>query len=238
MTEANTEAYHGRLKTSRELSRRAVESAKKADAPDTAAIWQALAALREAELGNAALAKQAAEAALALSSSRDVRSYAAMALARSGDADRAVKMAGALDKDHPKATITQQYWIPTIRAAKALQDRDWESALRLLEPTKAVELSLAEAVCIGMMYPPFLRGEAYFGAGKYEEAQAEYQKLLDHPGLVLNFILSPLARLGVARSLAKQGQKVEARFRYDGFLTLWKAADPDLALLKEARTAS
>jgi eukaryotic-like serine/threonine-protein kinase len=235
MTEANTEAYYGRVKASRELSRRAVESAKRADAPDTAAIWQVLAALREAELGNLAVAREAAEATLALSNGRDVRLYAALAFARIGDIDRAMEIATSIDKDSPKATIAQQYWLPSIRAAKALHDKDWDAAIQLLEPTAAIELGLAEVICLGLMYPPFLRGEAYFGAGRYPEAQAEFQKLLDHPGLVLNFILAPLARLGVARSLAKQGEKVEARLRFDAFLTLWKTADPDLPQIKLAK---
>ncbi|MFZ3321039.1 MAG: winged helix-turn-helix domain-containing protein [Usitatibacter sp.] len=238
MTEANTEAFHGRLKASRELSRRAVESAKRADAPDTAAIWQVLAALREAELGNVTAAREAAEATLALSNGRDVLLYAALALARSGDGERAMRMAASIEKDHPKATLAQQYWLPSIRAAKALHDKDWDAAIRILEPTAAVELGLAEVICIGLMYPPFLRGEAFFGAGRYVEAQAEFQKLVDHPGLVLNFILAPLARLGIARSLARQGKKGEARLSYDALLTLWKTADPDLAMLGAAKAGS
>jgi eukaryotic-like serine/threonine-protein kinase len=234
-TEANTEAYYGRLKASRELSRRAVESARKADALETAALWQALVAMREAELGNAAAAKEAADATLVLSGGRAVRHYAAIAYARAGEGTRALEIAAEVDKEFPNATLSQQYWIPCIRAACALNEGKWDAALRLLESTLAIEFAFTETICVGMMYPSFLRGEAYFGAGRYVEAQAEFQRLLDHPGIVLNFILAPLARLGVARSLAKQGDKVEARVHFDAFLALWKTADPDLPQVKEAK---
>lgn len=237
-TEANTEAYHGRLKASRELSRRAVESACKADARETAAIWQSLVALREAELGNNAAAKEAADATLALSNGRDVTLLAALAYARAGHTAQAQAIADGIAKEFPNATLAHQYWIPSIHAAIALRKKNWDAALRFLEPAAAVELAFSEAICVGMMYPAFLRAEACMGAGKYVEAQAEFQKLIDHRGLVLNFILAPLARLGVARSLARQGQKAEARLSYDAFLTLWKSADPDLALLKQAQAGA
>jgi DNA-binding winged helix-turn-helix (wHTH) protein/tetratricopeptide (TPR) repeat protein len=237
-TEANTEAYYGRLKASRELSRRAVESARKADAPETAAIWQALVALREAELGNDSGAKEAADATLALSQGRDVRQYAAMAYARAGDTAHAAEIASRIEKEFPNATLTNQYWIPVIRAACALREKNGSSALRLLEPTAGCDLAFSEVICVGMMYPAFLRGEAYLGEGKFAEARAEFQKLVDHPGLVLNFILAPLARLGIARALSGQGKKAEARLSYDALLALWKSADPDLALLKAARDGS
>ncbi len=235
-TEANTEAYYGRLKASRELSRRAVESARKADAPETAAMWQVLVALREAELGNEAAAKEAADATLAISQGRDVRQYAAMAYARAGDTARALSMASEIEKESPNATLTNQYWIPVIRAACAIREKDWDAALKLLDPTVAFELAFSEAICVGMMYPPFLRGEAYLGAEKYAEAKAEFQKLVDHRGLVLNFILAPLARLGIARALAKQGKKAEALLSYDALFTLWKTGDSDLALLRAAKS--
>jgi len=236
-TEANTEAYYGRINASRELSRRAVESAQKADAPETAATWQAVAALREAELGNAAAAKQAADATFTLSSGRDVRLYAALAFARTGDGSRALEIVSGIEKDHPHATLAHHYWIPSVRAAHALQRKDWSEALRLLEPAAAFELATGEVTCLGMMYPAFLRGEAYMGAGRYADAQAEFQKLLDHPGLVLNFILAPLARLGVAHALAKQGRKAEANAAYEPLLAIWKGADADLEPLKDARAA-
>ncbi len=234
-TESNTEAYYGRMKAARELSRRAIESAQKADAPETAALWLAMTALREAELGNADAARQAADTAFPLSSGKDVRLYAALAFARTGNGSRALEIIEDVEKDHPNATLAHQYWIPSIRAALALRKKEWDAALRLLEPVAAVELGFVEAICVGMMYPAFLRGEAFMGAGKYVEAQAEFQKIVDHRGLVLNFILAPLARLGIARALVKQGKTGDARMHYDGLLTLWKGADPDLAVLKAAK---
>ena len=237
-TEANTEAYYGRLDASRELSRRAVESAQRADAPETAATWQAIAALREAELGNVAAARQAADATFTLSSGRDVRLYAALAFARTGDGSRALEIVTDVEKDHPDATVARHYWIPSIRAAHALRQKDWDGALRLLEPAASFELASAEVICLGMMYPAYLRGEAYAGAGRHAEAEAEFRKLVDHPGLVLNFVLSPLARLAIARALAKQGKAAESRAAYDALLAIWKGADADLSAVKAARAGA
>ena len=234
--QSDTEAYYGRLIHAREYSRRAVESAVNADTNEAAALWQVNAALREAEFRNDKVARQQAESALALSPGKHVRSVAALALARAEDTKQAKKLAEALDLDFPQDTIVQEYWLPSIRAAIALKDKQGRRAVGELEPAAPYELGQCEPFQLGMMYPVYLRGEAYLSARQGKEAEGEFQKILDHSGIVLNFPLGALARLGLARAYALQGDTVQARTRYQEFFTLWKDADPDIPILKQARS--
>jgi tetratricopeptide (TPR) repeat protein len=236
--QGDTEAYFGRARQAREFSRRAAESARLADAPEAAALWHAEAALRDAEMGHAAAAREGAVKALDLMSGRDVRSLAALALARAGDAARAQKLADRLDKEFPQNTHVQQYWLPSMRAALALDAKDAARALEILEPAKAIDLAQAGPFEFGMMYPPYLRGQAYLLAQRGKEAAAEFQKLVDRPGLLKNFVLFPLARLGSARAHALEGNRERSRADYDLFLELWKTADADVPLLQQARAES
>ena len=233
--QSDTEAYFGRLAKAREFCERAVDSARRADARETAALWQASAALREAEFGNTAAARQEALAALALVPGRDVRSLAALALARAHETALAQKLADSLDKDFPQHTIVQGYWLPSIRAAIELNTRNGARAVEMLRTAAPYELGQSQPFVVGTMCPVYLRGQAYLQARQGKEAAAEFQKIIDHRGIVLNFPLGAMARLGLARAYALDGDRAKARVAYDDFLNLWKAADSNIPLLQQAR---
>ncbi len=228
--QADTEAWYGRLKDARELTGRAMTSAELNDAKETAAGYQAEAALREVESGDSAQARADADAAVKLASNRDVHSMAALALARAGDTATAEKLAAELDKNFPLDTLVQKYRLPSIRAAVALQRKDPNRAVELLQGTSAIELGDT-----GNLVPVYLRGEAYLILHDGNRAAAEFQKFVDHRGLIENFPLGALARLGLARADALQGDTAKTKAAYQDFLTLWKDADSDIPILKEAK---
>jgi tetratricopeptide (TPR) repeat protein len=230
--QSDTEAYYGRMSKAREFSRRAVESAIRADSKETGALWQLNAAMREAELGNAVSAKEDVVGALALSSGRDVKIGAALTLARIGDALRAKALAEELEKTYPTNTILKLYWLPTINAAIELSRKDSSQAVVLLEAAAPYELGSAE---YSPLYPAYLRGQAYLLEHNGIAAAAEFQKLLDHRGIVLNSVTGSLAHLQIARAYAMMGDKAKAQASYRDFLTLWKDADPEIPILKEAK---
>ncbi len=232
--QADTEAYFGRVRAARALTQRAIESARAADAPEAAATWQAEAALREAETGFPEAALDAALAALAASRGRTVAGMAGLALARAAEAPRATQVAATLEREFPSDTLVQRYWLPCIRGALALARGDAEAALAALEKSAAGELGQVPPFELGMLYPPYLRGAAYLRAGRGGDAAREYRKVLSHPGIAMNFITFPLAQLGLARSLALEGRQAEAAAEYDRFLDLWRDADGEVAVLKEA----
>ena len=235
--ESDTQAWYGRLNQSRELAARAVESAKHSDAKEAAALWQVTEALREAELGNAAKARQASAEALALSSERDTATLAALALSRAGDSAQAQKIADNLNREAPVNTLIQKYWLPTIQASLELNRGNPQRAIELLQPASSYELGLPLPLqSNGTLYPAYVRGAAYLMAGQGQQAAAEFQKLLDHRGVVLNFPLGALAHLQLARSYVLAGDKSKARSAYQDFLALWKDADPDIPILKEAKS--
>lgn len=234
-TQADTEAYFGRLAKARELTRRAFESARRADAQETAALWRANSALREAELGNMAEARLEALAALALVPGKDVRSVAGLALARAGDAVQARKIANSLNKDFPQNTIVQGYWLPCIAAAIALNARNSAQAVEVLKTALQFELGQSQPFFLGTMYPVYLRGQALLYSGQAEKAAAEFQKIIDHPGIVLNFPFAALAYVGLGRAYALQGDTTKSRASYDHFLTLWHQADVDLPILRQVK---
>src|SRR5271155_3898180 len=234
--QSDTEAHRGRLAVANELSRRAVDSATHAEAPETAGTWQADQALREAEFGNSAQARQSAAAALALSTGRDVEMMAALAFARSGEAAKAEQLADKLDRESPLDTMIQGYWLPTIRASIALDKGDAKKAVELLQAASPYELSQPQPFQFSTMYPIYVRGLAFSKAGLQQQAAVEFQKILDHPGLVVNFPLGSLARLQLGRARALGGDKAAAKQAYDEFFALWKDADPTSQVLKEAKT--
>jgi eukaryotic-like serine/threonine-protein kinase len=233
-TQADTEGWYGKLKDAQELSGRAIDSAQHNDAKETAAAYQAEAALREAESGNREQARAEAKAALKLAPNRDVWAMAALALARAGDTAGAEKLAAELDKAFMLDTLAQRYWLPTIRAGVALERKDPNRAIDLLQVATTVELSSPANVMI-FLCPAYLRGEAYLMLHDGNRAAAEFQKFIDHRGLVGNFPWGALARLGLARAYALQGDTAKSRAAYQDFLTLWKDADPDIPILKEAK---
>jgi len=231
-THSDTQAYYGRLSQARDLSRRAVDVAVRSDSKETAALWQANAGLREAELGNAAVAKQQVSAALAKAPGRDVKVLAAMTLARVGDNARAKSMVEQLEKSEPTNTMLKIYWLPTIKAAIEINSGNSPQALIDLEAPAPYELGGPSP--FGYLYPVYVRGQAYLGSHNGAAAAREFQKILDHRGIVVNFPLGALAHLQLGRAYALAGDKIKARSAYQDFLNVWKEADPDIPILKEA----
>jgi serine/threonine protein kinase/tetratricopeptide (TPR) repeat protein len=244
---SDTEAYGGHLGKARELTKRAVDSAIRADSKETGAIWQAIAAQREAAYGNAAEARQSAAEPLKLvPTSQGVEVEAALAFAMAGDTARAESMAQDLGKRFPLDTQMQSLWLPPIQAQLALDRKNPASALNVLQAASPIELgSIAFVANISCLYPAYVRGEAYLAAGQGTAAAAEFQKIIDHNGIVWNCWTGALAHLGVARAnalLARTSQgadgdaaRVRALAAYKDFLTLWKDADSDIPILREAK---
>jgi len=232
-TQSDTEAYYGRLARARDFSRRAVDAAVRADSKETAALWQANAALRESEFGNTAAAKQQVDGALALAPGRDVKVLAAITLARAGETARAKAMVEQLVKSEATNTMLKIYWLPTIKAAIELNSGNASQAQIDLEAAGPYDLGGPSP--IGNLYPVYVRGQAYLAARNGTAAAGEFQKILDHRGIVLNLPLGALAHLQLGRAYALSGDTAKARSAYQDFLTLWKNADPDIPILKEAR---
>jgi eukaryotic-like serine/threonine-protein kinase len=233
LAEANTAAYGGQFSKARELTRRAVEAARRTDGDEEAAIFEAVGALREALAGNQALAKQQARAALVLASGRNVRTLAAVAFGVAGDSAQAGRMADELASQFPEDTLVQFVYLPTIRAAALPVDgvASSDRVIKILTPTRQYELGSHNLP----FYPAYLGGEAYLAGHQGAAAGAEFQKIIDHPGLVTNNLIGALAHLGLGRAYAMQGDKVKADAAYQDFLALWKDADPDIPILKEAK---
>jgi serine/threonine protein kinase/tetratricopeptide (TPR) repeat protein len=236
--EADTEAYVGHLTKAREITRHAAESAVRADNKESAALWQLAAARREALFGNFEEAKRRAVTGLAIApESRDVQVLAALVLARAGDATKARALAQKLAQQYPGHTLVQSYWLPTIETQLALPGKEPQRAVDEIQKTENLEFALpsgnANNTCLDATY---LRGEAYLALGKAGPATTEFQKIINHPGLVWNCVTGALAHLGLGRAEALAGDKAKARAAYQDFLTLWKDADPDIPILKEAKT--
>jgi len=243
--QADTQAWYGKLKNARELTRRAMDSAEHNDAKETAAGYQAESALRAVELGNLEQARSEGNAAMELAPNRDVRAMSALALARAGDTAGAEKLAAELDKTFPLDTLVQRYWLPTIRAVVAMEHKEPNRAVELLKETSAIELGTPTNNLTVLLAPVYVSGEAYLALREGDRAAAEFQKFIAHSGVVVNFSWGALARLGLARSYALQAQssqgagaeaaRAKARAAYQDFLTLWKDADPDIPILKQAK---
>src|SRR5215469_8172059 len=234
--ESDTEAYDGRLQKARELSRRAVESAKRNGTADTAALWQVNEALREAEFGNTALARKAAAEAMSSSSKSDVELLVALALARSGETAQSSALADKVAAEFDRDTMIQAYWLPTIRATIAIDRGNTQKGVELL--SMASEYELGEPVqwpSHGTLYPVYVRGEAYLRAGDAVQAASEFQKVIDHRGIVANFPLGALAHLELGRAYKQAGNAGKAREAYAAFLVVWLNADPDIPILKQAK---
>jgi serine/threonine protein kinase/tetratricopeptide (TPR) repeat protein len=244
---SDTEAYAGHLSKARELTKRAADSAIRADSKENGAVWQANAAVQQAAYGNAVQARQSAAEALKLApESRGVEAEAAIAFAMAGDRARAESLAQDLGKRFPLDTQMQALWLPTIQAQLGLDEKNPIVSLNALQSASPIELGLIQFVNnLSCLYPTYVRGEAYLAAGQGSAAAAEFQKILDHSGIVWNCWTGALAHLGVARAnalLARTSQgadadaaRVRALAAYQYFLTLWKDADPDIPILKEAK---
>ncbi len=233
--QADTEAWYGRLKSARGLTQRAMDSALDNGAKETAAGHEVAAALFEAQSGEWQRGRIDANAAIKLAPNRDVRAMAALALAQSGDTNSAEKLAAGLDKDFPLDTLVQRYWLPVFRAAIALQHNDPNLAVELLEVASPIELAGATNISNPTIFPAYLRGEAFLMLHDGNRAAAEFQKFIDHRGLVRNSPIGMLARLGLARAYATQGDTGKAKVAYRNFLTTWKDADPETPVLQQAK---
>jgi eukaryotic-like serine/threonine-protein kinase len=244
---ADTEAYAGHVGKARELTKRSVDSAIHADSKETAAIWEEIAAQREAAFGNVAETANKEDEGLKLApTSPGAAAEAALAFAMAGDGARAELLVEDLNRRFPKDTQMQTLWLPAIRAQLALNRKNPALALNTLQPASAIELGQIYFVTnLSCLYPAYIRGEAYLAAREGAQAEAEFQKILDHSGIVWNCWTGPMAHLGVARANAlqaktSQGEDADAaRLRalaaYKDFLILWKDADPDIPILKEAK---
>lgn len=233
--ESETAASRGEFAKSRQLLQQAVDSAQRAGQKETAAEYQAHAAVREALAGNVDVAKQGARAALALTNGREVQALAALALGLAGEPDEAEKLAGDLNKRFPEDTVQQSTFLPMIRAAIALRNRDGGQAVAALASAQPYELAMTNYSLTFALYPVYLRGEAYLANRQGAEAAGEFQKIFDHPGVAGNEPIGALAHLGLGRAYALQGDTAKARAAYDDFFALWKDADADVPLLAQAR---
>ncbi len=233
--QANTAAYEGQFTRARELTQRAVEAAERDDKKETAAAYQAEGAVREAFVGNKTLAIRLATAALALSSGKTVQTLAAIALGVAGNGVQAGRLADDLAHDFPQDTVFQFNAVPAIRAAAALSGGNSAQAIEALQVAQRYELGQTDKPVGFTMYPVYLRAEAYVAAHRVE-AVAEFQKILDHPGIVQNEPIAALAHLGLARAYAAANDKALAKAAYQNFLSLWNDADKDLPLLRTARS--
>lgn len=230
--EARTAAYYGHLKQSHEYLRQALASGDHSGVKELPLLIEAWDADSEALLGNTELARREVNEALQRSNGRDVQGIAARALALTGDGNRAQALAENLAKRFPQDTVVQRNYLPTIRAQLALNRKDPAKAIETLEPARRYELATMEGS--NPLYPVFLRGQAYLMA-RDGAAAVEFQKIIDHRGIVLNQIIGALAHLGLARAYALQGDSAKARVAYQDFFDLWKDADSDIPVLKQAR---
>jgi tetratricopeptide (TPR) repeat protein len=234
--EADTAAYSGRLEKARELSRRAVNGVLVFQLKEMAAGVEAEAALREALFGNATEARERARAALRLSTGRDVQFAAACALAFAGDLARAQTLANDLGKRFPEDTLTQFNYLPTLDAQATLNPRDASRSVEALRKASPFELGGPPFAAFSTaLYPVYVRGSAFLALHRGNEAAVEFQKILDHSGVVLSEPIGALAHLQIARAYALQGDTVKAKAAYQDFLTLWKDADPDIPVLIAAK---
>ena len=244
---SDTEAYAGHLHKATEQTKRSIDSAIRADSKETGAIWQEIAAQREAAFGNATDAKQEAAQGLKLyPASQGVEVEAALAFAMAGDTTRAESLAQDLNKRFPLDTQMQSLWLPAIKAQLALNQKNPADALTDLQAASPIELGTISFVAnLSCMYHTYIRGEAYLAAGQGTQAAAEFQKILDHSGIVWNCWTGALAHLGMARANTVQARtsqgadadaaRVRALAAYKDFLTLWKDADSDIPILKQAK---
>jgi tetratricopeptide (TPR) repeat protein len=230
-----------------ELTKRSIDSAIRADSKETGAIWQEIAAQREAAFGKATDAKlEAAQGLKLYPASQGVEVEAALAFAIAGDTTRAESLAQDLNKRFPLDTQMESLWLPAIQAQLALNHKIPTEAVHDLQAASPMELGQIGFVAnLSCLYPTYIRGEAYLAAGQGKEAAAEFQKIIDHSGIVWNCWTGALAHLGVARANALQSRTsqgtdahaahVRGLAAYKDFLTLWKDADSDIPILKQAK---
>jgi eukaryotic-like serine/threonine-protein kinase len=234
--QSDTEAYFGRVKNARLYLRRAVDSAERVDLRETAALWQVIGSLTEAEFGEHRVAISDVRDALALAAGRNVKMLGALALARAGDTTNAEAIARELATDNSKNTVLMLYRLPSIEAAIALRQGNPKRALELLETVRPYELGEPTPSGLAPLYPVYLRGQAYLALRDGAAAAAEFDKILGHPGIALNSPLGVLARLQRARAAVLVKDLPAARSDYRDFLALWKDADSDVPVFIAAKS--
>jgi hypothetical protein len=233
--EADTAAYYGQLNKARELSLLAVASAERAGRQERATACKSGAALREVLFGNNAETRRFAAKAPSPSSGKDTLFLAGLALAMAGDRDKAVAFADSLKSRFPEDTIVQFNYLPTINAQVALKDGNPTRAIEFVRAATPYELGLAASSNYSTyLYPVFVRGQAFL-AEHQGAAAVEFQKMLNWPGVVFNEPIGALAHLQLGRAYALNGDAAKARAAYEDFLALWKDADPDIPILKQAK---
>jgi DNA-binding winged helix-turn-helix (wHTH) protein/tetratricopeptide (TPR) repeat protein len=232
--ESKTAAYYGRLKQSRDYLRQAIVSGGRAGERELPFLFEAWAAESEALAGNDGVARRQASEAIANSSGRDAQAVAALGLALAGEVNRPEMMADELAKRFPQDTLVQFNYLPTIRAQLAMNRKDPSKAIEALRVAAPYEMGAMDGS--NALYAVFLRGQAYLMARQGSAAATEFQKVLDHRGIVLNELIGALAHLQLGRAYAVSGDTVKAKAAYGDFLTLWKDADPDIPILKEAKS--
>jgi eukaryotic-like serine/threonine-protein kinase len=233
--ESDIAAYGGQFARARDLSQRAAESARRADEKETATEYEAEAALREALVGNMPLAERQAQSALLRSKGRAVQVISGVALGLAGESLKAMRVAEELGNEFPEDTFVQLEYVPMMRAAALLAQRDAEKAIDSLRKAAPYELGGTTLSANFCLYPAYLRGIAYLRAHQDTSARAEFQKIIDHPGVVMSEPIGSLAHLGMGRAYVMAADVAKAKAAYQDFLTLWKDADPDIPILKEAK---
>ena len=237
--EAFAMAYSGHLQRARTMSQRAADGAQQSGQRERAAGFEAGAALREAFFENASAATRSAAAALELSKDREAEYGAAFALAVTGDSKRAQTLTDDLEKRFPEDTCVKFEYVPELRALLAINRNDPSKALELLKVAEPYELGVPRSsfhAIYGVLYPIYVRGEAYLTLHQGTQAAAEFQKILDHPGIVISDPVGALARLQIGRAYAMSGEQAKAKNAYQDFLGLWREADPDIPILQQAKT--
>jgi serine/threonine protein kinase/tetratricopeptide (TPR) repeat protein len=235
--ESETAAYNGEFAKSRELARRASDSALRGSEKEVAAEYRAHSAVREALAGDLPTAKQDAQAALALSTGRQAEGYSAIALGLAGDSAQAERLAAELGKRFSQDTVVKFNFLPMIRAAIALHSGNDKQAIVALSASAPYELGQTNSAFTFSLYPVYLRGEAHLTAKQGSAAAGEFQKILDHAGVVGNEPIGALAHLGLGRAYVEAGDSAKAKSAYEEFFALWKNADADVPVLVQAKGA-
>jgi eukaryotic-like serine/threonine-protein kinase len=233
--ESETAACGGEFTKARELTRRAVDSARRAQEKETAAEYLGHNAVREAIVGNSAVAKEDAHSAIAEIKGKNAEGFSAIAFALAGDAANANRLIDDLGKRFSQDTIVQFEYLPMARAGLALTTGNAANAVAALTVASPYELGHTNNDFTFALYPAYLRGESYLAAKDGSAAITEFQKILDHSGVVGNEPIGALAHLGLARAFALSGDSTKAKTAYQDFFALWKNADPDVPILKEAK---
>jgi DNA-binding winged helix-turn-helix (wHTH) protein len=232
---SSVEAYHGHFAVAHHLREQAISLASKSNDPSgNVAFDYAEEALDEAAVGNSAEAQRSAQKAFTSSPNRNAKLVMALTFARAGDIGRAQRLADALNQGAPLDTVIQNYCLPAIRAAMKLHENDPAEAVEILRPT--VKYDLAFPTGFNSLYPAYIRGLAYLQMGEGLKAATEFQKLLDHPGIVGREVIGALSFLQLARAQKMTGNEAAARQSYEGFLALWKDADPDIPIYQQAKS--